>query len=252
MEVIPALDLIDGKVVRLRQGKYDAVSHYQASALDLAQSYQQAGASSLHLVDLDAAKTAMGESGAQGTPSGQAITALAQSLDLRVQMGGGIRSVDDIQRTLDSGVDRVVVGSLAVTQPDNLPAMVERFGCEALVVAVDLTSAMEADGSLSMRVAYRGWQEVGPEVGQFVHVCVAAGVKHMLCTDISRDGMLQGPNVELYRHLSQRFTEVSWIASGGVSCAADIPALRATGAQAVVIGRALLEGKLSAAEALSC
>ncbi len=257
MEVIPALDLINGNVVRLRQGKYDDVSHYDATALEWAVRYEAAGAKSLHLVDLDGAKMSLeakdgDDQGSERTQNPKVIAEILQSTTLRIQVGGGVRSMSDIQCLLDAGIDRVVVGSMAVTKPEIIPELVTRFGAKAIIIAVDLAQEEDSTGEVGLRVLYRGWKERGPEAIAFVQVCVRAGIEHILCTDISRDGMLQGPNLELYSNMVESFPDVSWIASGGVAERGHIPALRATGVRSVVIGKALLEGKITPKDAFTC
>ncbi len=239
-DVIPAIDLRDGRVVRLRQGDYAQQTNYGVEPLALASEYADAGARWLHVVDLDGAR-------------GGALVNLAIIQDMArgtmaVQAGGGVRSEADVQRLLDVGVSRVVVGSVAVREPDRVHEWLVRFGAERLCIALD---TRWIDGA--WRLPSDGWMQAGAgTLEEFAQGYVGAGARHVLCTDISRDGMLAGPNIDLYRHLSLRFPSLQVIASGGVRDARDVRDVRAAGAGGVVLGRSLLEGRLGLSEALAC
>ncbi|MCA7012101.1 1-(5-phosphoribosyl)-5-[(5-phosphoribosylamino)methylideneamino]imidazole-4-carboxamide isomerase [Dickeya dadantii] len=240
--IIPALDLIDGQVVRLHQGDYGQQRQYGSDPLPRLQDYQQQGASVLHLVDLTGAK----DPAARQIPL---LKTLLAGVSVPVQVGGGIRTEQDVEALLAAGANRVVIGSTAVKQPELVQQWFTRYGADALVLALDVR--IDADGVKN--IAISGWQEnSGITLEDTVERYLPFGLKHVLCTDISRDGTLQGSNVELYREISARYPQVAFQASGGIGSLADIAALRGSGVQGVIVGRALLEGKFNVTEAISC
>ncbi|MCL2899968.1 1-(5-phosphoribosyl)-5-[(5-phosphoribosylamino)methylideneamino]imidazole-4-carboxamide isomerase [Brenneria tiliae] len=240
--IIPALDLIDGQVVRLHQGDYGQQRQYGSDPLPRLQDYQQQGAQVLHLVDLTGAK----DPSARQIPL---LKTLLSGVSVPVQVGGGIRSEQDVEALLNAGARRVVIGSTAVKQPELVQQWFTRYGAEALVLALDV----RIDAAGVKRVAISGWQENSEStLEQIVERYLPFGLKHVLCTDISRDGTLSGSNVELYHEISQRYPQVAFQASGGIGNLADIANLRGSGVQGVIVGRALLEGKFNVAEAISC
>lgn len=240
--IIPALDLIDGQVVRLHQGDYGQQRQYGSDPLPRLQDYQRQGAEVLHLVDLTGAK----DPSARQIPL---LTTLLAGVSVPVQIGGGIRTEQDVEALLNAGATRVVIGSTAVKQPERVQQWFTRYGAEALVLALDVR--IDANGTKF--VAISGWQENSDAtLEQVVEQYLPFGLKHVLCTDISRDGTLSGSNVELYREISQRYPQIAFQASGGIGSLADIVNLRGSGVQGVIVGRALLEGKFNVAEAISC
>ncbi|KHS68170.1 1-(5-phosphoribosyl)-5-[(5-phosphoribosylamino)methylideneamino] imidazole-4-carboxamide isomerase [Pectobacterium brasiliense] len=240
--IIPALDLIDGQVVRLHQGDYGQQRQYGSDPLPRLQDYQQQGADVLHLVDLTGAK----DPSARQIPL---LTTLLAGVSVPVQIGGGIRIEQDVEALLKAGASRVVIGSTAVKQPELVQQWFTRYGAEALVLALDVR--IDANGTKF--VAISGWQENSDAtLEQVVEQYLPFGLKHVLCTDISRDGTLSGSNVELYREISQRYPLIAFQASGGIGNLTDIANLRGSGVQGVIVGRALLEGKFNVAEAISC
>lgn len=240
--VIPAIDVRYGRVVRLSQGDYAKETVYDGSPLALAGSYAAAGARWLHLVDLDAAR--MGGYSLQGL-----LGELTTQTPLLIQTGGGVRSEADVEALLELGVSRVVVGTAAVRQPARVAAWLRDYGIERITLALD--ARQDADGAWRLPVA--GWTEHSTEtLDGLLQRFVDAGLKHLLCTDIARDGMLSGFNLELYRQLSQRWPGLEIQASGGVRSIADVIAARDAGASAAILGRALLEGRFTVAEALAC
>ena len=240
--IIPALDLIDGKVVRLHQGDYGQQRDYGNEPLPRLQDYQQQGGEVLHLVDLTGAK----DPAARQIPL---LRKLLAGVSVPVQVGGGIRSEDDVAALLEAGASRVVIGSTAVRQPDVVKQWFTRFGADALVLALDVRIA--ADGSKNIAVS--GWQEdSGVTLEQIVDAFLPYGLKHVLCTDISRDGTLSGSNVSLYQEVCARYPQVAFQSSGGIGSLEDIAALRGSGVQGVIVGRALLEGKFTVKEAITC
>ncbi|WP_279155940.1 1-(5-phosphoribosyl)-5-[(5-phosphoribosylamino)methylideneamino]imidazole-4-carboxamide isomerase [Obesumbacterium proteus] len=240
--IIPALDLIDGKVVRLHQGDYGQQRDYGNDPLPRLQDYQQQGGEVLHLVDLTGAK----DPAARQIPL---LRKLLAGVSVPVQVGGGIRSEDDVAALLEAGAARVVIGSTAVHQPDVVKQWFTRFGADALVLALDVRIA--ADGSKNIAVS--GWQEdSGVTLEQIVDAFLPYRLKHVLCTDISRDGTLSGSNVALYQEVCARYPQVAFQSSGGIGSLEDIAALRGSGVQGVIVGRALLEGKFTVKEAIAC
>ncbi|ANE77181.1 1-(5-phosphoribosyl)-5-[(5-phosphoribosylamino)methylideneamino]imidazole-4-carboxamide isomerase [Dickeya solani] len=240
--IIPALDLIDGQVVRLHQGDYGQQRQYGSDPLPRLQDYQQQGAPVLHLVDLTGAK----DPSARQIPL---LKTLLAGVSVPVQVGGGIRTEQDVEALLAAGASRVVIGSTAVKQPERVQQWFTRYGADALVLALDV----RIDAGGVKNIAISGWQEnSGITLEQTVERYLPFGLKHVLCTDISRDGTLQGSNVELYREISARYPQVAFQASGGIGSLADIAALRGSGVQGVIVGRALLEGKFNVTEAISC
>lgn len=240
--IIPALDLIDGKVVRLHQGDYAQQRDYGSDPLPRLQDYAGQGATVLHLVDLTGAKD----------PAKRQIDLLKKLLngvEAVVQVGGGIRNRDDVKALLDAGASRVVVGSTAVKQPEEVKAWFNEFGPDAIVLALDV----RIDAANRKEVAISGWQEAsGITLEEVIEQFQPVGLKHVLCTDISRDGTLSGSNVDLYKEVTARFPQIAFQSSGGIGELSDIAALRGSGVQGVIVGRALLEGKFTVSEAIAC
>lgn len=241
MEIIPAIDLRAGRVVRLAQGDYARETRYDVAPLDLARQYADAGSTWLHVVDLDGARSGLLE-------NLRVIEALAAT-GLRVQCGGGVRGEEDLVRLYDAGVGRVVVGSLSVREPALVAHWIARYGNERLCIALDARHD-EREGWL---LPVKGWTEPSTiRLDELAPQYAAAGARHLLCTDIDRDGMLAGPNVALYRQLRGWAPGLAVQASGGVRDAGDLRALRDAGAAGAILGRSLLEGRLTIAEALAC
>lgn len=239
-DIIPAIDLRDGTVVRLRQGDYAQQTSYRVDALRLATDYAAAGAAWLHVVDLDGAR-------AGNLANFRLIEALAGTA-VQLQAGGGVRGEDDLQRLFDAGVARVVVGSIAVREPERVQGWLAEYGAERLCIALD---TREENGL--WRLPSAGWtQSEGPTLEELAPRYAAAGAVHVLCTDIHRDGMLAGPNLALYAHLRRLAPTLRVQASGGVRDVADVRAVRDLGLAGVVLGRSLLEGHLDLAQALAC
>ncbi|NNM62621.1 MAG: 1-(5-phosphoribosyl)-5-[(5-phosphoribosylamino)methylideneamino] imidazole-4-carboxamide isomerase [Steroidobacteraceae bacterium] len=232
LRLIPAIDLRGGRCVRLMQGDFDAETAYEVDALTLLQRYRAAGADWLHIVDLDGARDGAGANRA-------IITHLAGQAGLALQVGGGIRDRATISAMREAGVARVVVGSAAVAEPDAVRAWLGDFGPEFVALAFDV----RLDESGTPRVATHGWRRQSElSLWNAVEVFTAQGLRHVLCTDVRRDGALTGPNLKLYREAVARFPHIEWQASGGVRDARDLGALAAVGAAAAISGKALLEG----------
>ncbi|MBQ2044002.1 MAG: 1-(5-phosphoribosyl)-5-[Bacteroidaceae bacterium] len=230
---IPAIDLIEGKCVRLTQGDY-ATSHvYAEDPVDMARRFEDMGFTRLHLVDLDGAKS-------RHVVNDHVLKAITRATKLIVDFGGGVKTDDDMSRVLDAGAEMVTCGSIAVTQPDTVLGWMERYGAEHLILGADVK-----DGKISIN----GWLEDSAyELMPFLQRYLDAGMMHVLCTDISRDGMLQGPATALYSSIMQAFPHCRLIASGGVSCIEDILQLDQAGVPAVVFGKAIYEGKINMKE----
>lgn len=240
--VYPALDIREGRVVRLLQGDYAQQTTYGDDPLPRAQAFAAAGASWMHLVDLDAAR-------AGGYTLAPLLSAIATQSGLNVQTGGGIRRRDDVARLLDAGAARVVVGSVSVREPDTVIGWLQEFGAERLTIALDARQA--EDGRWLLPV--HGWTETADvTLDVLAERYAQAGMRHLLCTDIARDGMLSGPNIGLYRHLSVLLPGVAVQASGGVRSAADVAEAKAVGCGGAILGKALLEGRMTLQEALAC
>ena len=239
MLLIPAIDLRGGRCVRLLQGRFDAETVYATDPAGILDRYRALGAKLVHVVDLDGARD-----GSQGNR--EAIRRLATAdAQCSIQVGGGVRSRRVADELLALGVARVVVGSVAVTQPDEVAAWLHELGPERIVLAFDV----RLDAGHTPRLATHGWaQQTDASLWDAVERYVPHGLLHVLCTDVARDGALSGPNVALYAEAVRRFPGVEWQASGGVSTADDLHALAATGVASVISGRALLEGRLSAEE----
>jgi len=238
MLLIPAIDLRKGRTVRLFQGDFDAETRYELQPHELLLRYRGLGASWLHVVDLDGAK--------DGSLSNRSIiVALASQRAVRLQVGGGIRSSATIDDLLQQGVSRVVIGSTAVERPDEVNEWLVRYGPEKICLAFDIRLD---DGGVP-RVRTRGWTE-GTTLSLWDAVAhfPADRLKHVLCTDIERDGALTGPNVDLYREAATRFPHLQWQASGGVRDASDLAALAKTGVAGAVSGKALLEERITSEE----
>lgn len=240
--IIPAIDLIDGKVVRLYQGDYGQKTEYSADPQGRFDDYVAQGATQLHLVDLDGAKDS----------TKRQLTVIRQLLantKAPVQIGGGVRTEQDVIDLLDAGANRVVIGSTAVKDPVTVAGWVEKYGADKIVLALDVN--IDADGNRKIAVA--GWQEdSGVTIEALLAHYLPVGLKHVLCTDISRDGTLQGSNVALYRDLAAQFPQINWQASGGIGGISDIDALKGSGVGGVILGRSLLEGKFTVNEAIAC
>ena len=240
--IIPALDLIDGKVVRLYQGDYAQKTVYSDDPQSQFTIYNQQGADWLHLVDLDGAKDI--------TKRQLGVIAdLIANTPAKIQIGGGVRTEQDVKDLLDTGAQRVVIGSTAVKEPTMVAGWMKKYGPEHIVLALDIN--IDADGNKI--VAVSGWQEAsGQTIESLLETYLAVGLKHVLCTDISKDGTLTGSNVDLYKEMASAYPQIEWQASGGIGSLDDIAAVARSGASGMIVGRALLEGKFDVKEAIAC
>ena len=233
MYIFPAIDLYDGKAVRLYKGDYNQMTVYSDRPLEVARAFEAAGAKHLHIVDLAGARDGT-------TPNLDTVCALKKSTSLFCEIGGGIRNMDIVDRYIDAGLDRVILGTAAVTDPAFAEAAAKKYG-DKIAVGVDLR-----DGY----VAVKGWTERSDETAiDFCKKMQSIGINTLICTDISRDGAMQGTNLELYRELSKRFS-LDIVASGGVSSMEDIKRLRAMELYGAIIGKAYYTGAISLQEAI--
>jgi phosphoribosylformimino-5-aminoimidazole carboxamide ribotide isomerase len=233
MRLIPAIDIRNGRCVRLLKGRFDRETRYDVDPVELAGHYRALGAEWLHIVDLDGA--------AKGAPANLPLIEAMRTDGMHVQLGGGLRDRASLAAAL-AIADRVVIGSLAASEPDLVAAWIEEFGAERIVLGFDVR--LDAGGMPF--VATHGWTRTSAltlfdAVGRYLE----SGLRHVLCTDVDRDGALSGPNVDLYRRCTREWPGLRFQASGGIRGVDDLEALQATGAAAAISGKALLEGRLS-------
>lgn len=238
MRIIPAIDMKDGRCVRLFQGEFDQQTEYSNDPVSVARNFATLECPDLHVVDLDGAQS--------GTQKNRDIVRrIAESTRFSIQLGGGIRDAGTVATWLESGVKRCVVGSMAVTRPGDVRRWFSSFGADHIVLALDVRLSAAGEPLL----ATHGWtQATDISLWQCIDDYLAAGLQHVLCTDISRDGAMSGPNTDLYREFVRRYPALKLQASGGVRHIGDLEALRDAGAAAAITGRALLDGRLSKEE----
>ena len=229
IELIPAIDLIDGKCVRLTKGEYDSKRIYNEDPVAQAMEFEKLGFKRLHMVDLDGAKS-------KHVVNDDVLRAVTQATNLVVDFGGGIKTEEDIEKAFNAGAAMVTVGSIAVTKPELFMGWMEKYGAERMILGADVRNG---------KVSINGWLEDSEEdLLPFLKKYVDRGVRNVLCTEISKDGTLQGPATALYVEIMKAYPELHLIASGGVSCNEDIEQLDANGIPAVVFGKAYYEGKI--------
>lgn len=230
IEIIPAIDIIDGKLVRLTKGDYDTKKEYSQDPLEVARQFERIGIKRLHVVDLDGAKGGH-------IVNYKVLEQIASHTNLVVDFGGGIKSDEDIHIAFESGAQMITGGSIAVRHPQTFLAWLEKYGSDRIILGADIK-----DGC----IAVQGWLESSDARWQtFLQSYVSRGVRKVISTDISRDGMLSGPSIELYKDMMQEFPELYVIASGGVSCMSDILQLESAGIPAVIMGKAIYEGRIT-------
>lgn len=229
MEIIPAVDVIGGKCVRLSRGNYKFKKIYSTDPLEMAKLFERAGLKRLHLIDLEGAKRGR-------IKNWESIEAIAKNTGLRIQIGGGIRRGEDIKKLLGLGVERVILGSVAVKAPQLLKRFLKEFGKEKIVVDV---------GTKKGEIYFRGWQKKAKKtLHLFLKDLIKLGVKTIICTDIERDGALKGPNFSLYKKLVKDFPSLEIIASGGIRNKEDLKKLSRAGVQVTIVGKAIYENKI--------
>lgn len=233
MHPIPAIDIIEGKCVRLTQGDYDRKKVYNEDPLEVAKAYEAHGLQRLHLVDLDGAK-------AKQIINYKVLETLATKTNLHIDFGGGLKSDEDLKIAFDSGAKQVTGGTIAVKQPAVFEAWLQRFGAERIILGSDVK-----DG----KIAVSGWQEQSEqELFPFLEGYIAKGVQYTICTDVSKDGLLQGTALPLYKDIRSEFTGLQLIASGGISSLDELDELRDIGCFGAIIGKAIYENKISLQE----
>jgi phosphoribosylformimino-5-aminoimidazole carboxamide ribotide isomerase len=237
MYIIPAIDILDGKVVRLREGDYNQKTEYNVSIEDMIEQYRSNGTDFIHIIDLNGAK---GDFSNQKT-----LFEIIKKTDMKVQYGGGIRTIEQVTNLLDAGIHRVIVGTQAISNPDFLPQLSETFAkkddyANRIVIAIDVLDEV---------IKYSGWMESSPiKLMDYVDKCLALGFFRFLCTDINKDGKLGGAAVDLYKKLLDHSPMIKLIASGGVSSMADIEELAQLPIRSVVVGKAIYENRISIEE----
>ena len=232
IELIPAIDIIDGKCVRLTKGDYDQKTVY-GNPIDMAKEFERIRYNRLHVVDLDGAKS-------KHIVNDAVLRAITTETNLTVDFGGGIKTDEDLEKAFAAGASMVTVGSIAVTNPDLFMGWLEKYGAEKMILGADVRHG---------KISINGWKEDSDEdLLSFLEKYVNAGVKNVLCTEISKDGTLSGPAIDLYRQVMDAYPALHLIASGGVSSKEDIIALDAAGIPAVVFGKAIYEGKINLKE----
>ena len=240
--IFPAIDIMDGGCVRLFKGDFNQRTNYDASPMEVAKSYAAAGAKWMHIVDLDGAKHGK-------TEQADLIIKVANESGLKVQTGGGLRDLSQIQRLLDGGVERAVIGSLAVTNPQMVKFWINEVGQEKICIALDVN--IGEDGELYP--ATRGWTETGSRtLWDVLDDYMGTGLSTILVTDINKDGVLGGANVDLYKSIIAQYPTLNLITSGGVGTLAHVKALKKLNPYGVIIGKALYENKFTLEEAIAC
>ncbi len=233
MQIIPAIDIIDGKCVRLTQGDYAQKKVYNENPLEVARAFEAAGIRRLHLVDLDGAK-------AGAVKNWKVLEAIAGNTSLEIDFGGGIKKETDLAVVFNSGAALATIGSLAVKQEAVFVQWLQQYGANRFLLGADVKDE---------KIAIGGWLETtGIDVCSFIEKYVAHGITQLFCTDVSKDGLLQGPSTELYTKIITRFPQLHFIASGGVAGINDIYALQSIGCSGVIVGKAIYEGRISLAE----
>lgn len=233
IEIIPAIDIIDGKCVRLTQGDYNQKTVYNEDPVEVAKMFEDAGIKRLHTVDLDGARSSH-------VVNTRVIERIATHTNLTIDFGGGIKSDEDLRKAFDAGAQMVTIGSVAVKEPELFASWVETYGGEKIILGADVKNGY---------ISISGWLEEGEQkLMDFICHHTKNGIHNVLCTDISRDGMLQGPAIELYKDIMAHYPTLHLIASGGVSCINDIERLNDAGIPAVVFGKAIYEGRIKLKE----
>lgn len=233
IELIPAIDIIDGKCVRLTKGDYDTKKVYNEDPASVAKEFEQYGIKRLHVVDLDGARS-------KHIVNDKVLRRITEETQLTVDFGGGIKTDDDIEKAFAAGAKMVTIGSIAVTDPERSFEWLHKYGADSIVLGADVRNG---------KISINGWKEDSSEdLIPFLEKYLKEGIKNVLCTEISKDGMLQGPAIELYKEVMKAYPNCHLIASGGVSSIEDIKNLEAAGIPAVVFGKAIYEGRIDMKE----
>ncbi|NJC27398.1 1-(5-phosphoribosyl)-5-[(5-phosphoribosylamino)methylideneamino]imidazole-4-carboxamide isomerase [Neolewinella antarctica] len=236
MQIIPAIDLIDGKCVRLTQGDYGRKTVYNEDPLAQAREFEAAGLKKIHVVDLDGARGG-------GIVNQKVLERIASGTNLEIDWGGGMKSDEDLRIAFESGASQVTGGTIAVKNPDVFMGWIERYGADKIILGSDAKHG---------KIAVSGWEE-SSELGvyEFITNYVAKGLRYTICTDVSKDGMLAGTSVEMYARIIKENPELKLIASGGVATTEDLDAVRDMGCYGVIVGKAFYEGRISLEELVS-
>lgn len=230
MQIIPAIDIIDGRCVRLTEGDFDRKTVYDADPADMAKRFADAGLSRLHLVDLDGAKAGRVRNWA-------VLESVVAAADLEVDFGGGVKTEDEVHRIIEAGAAYVTVGSIAVKNEPVLLEWFGRFGADRFLLGADVRKE---------RISIGGWlEDTSIDIFDFLERFTGYGVRQVFCTDVSKDGRMEGPSIDLYRRILDRFPQLGLIASGGVSSMEDLEALRALGCSGAILGKAIYEEHIS-------
>lgn len=233
IELIPAIDIIDGKCVRLTKGDYDKKTVYNENPVEVAKEFEQHGFKRLHVVDLDGAKS-------KHIVNVEILKQITSETNLIVDFGGGIKTDNDIEKAFDNGASKVTIGSIAVTQPELFSTWLDKYGHDNIILGADVRNG---------KISINGWQEDSTnDLLPFLEFYIDKGVRNVLCTEISKDGMLNGPATDLYRKVMDKYPQLHLIASGGVSSIEDIKELNRQRIPAVVFGKAIYEGKIDIKE----
>lgn len=233
IEIIPAIDIINGQCVRLTQGDYEQKKVYSSNPVEVAKSFEDAGIQRLHLVDLDGAK-------AKHVVNGKVLENIAKATNLTLDFGGGIKSDEDIKIALEAGASQITAGSIAVANPNLVHRWMEKYGASRIILGADVKG---------LNIAVNGWQEKSSaELFPFLERYVAQGIDYCICTDVAKDGLLQGSSIDLYTSILERFPKLKLIASGGVRSIEEIEKLNEIGCHGVIIGKAIYEEKITLKE----
>jgi phosphoribosylformimino-5-aminoimidazole carboxamide ribotide isomerase len=236
MEIIPAIDIIEGKCVRLTQGDFGQKKIYHDNPLEIAKKFESAGIQRLHVVDLDGAKTG-------NVQNWDVLKQIASHTGLKIDFGGGIKDLETAGRILNDGASWITIGSMAVKDPATFDRMIETFGANKILLGADVKDH---------KVMISGWLEkTSFNIFEFIEAQIKKGISQIFCTDISKDGKLQGPSLELYAEIIERFPELYFIASGGVSKKEDLELLKAIGCKGAIVGKAIYENRISLEELAS-
>ena len=230
MRIIPAIDIIEGKCVRLSKGDYDTKKIYNENPLEVAKSFEAHGIQYLHLVDLDGAKSSR-------IVNYKVLEQIASKTSLKIDFGGGLKSDADLKIAFESGANQITGGSIAIKQPEVFKKWIQQYGADKIILGAD---------AMNEKVAISGWlEESKEEVIPFIQNYQKEGIQYVICTDISKDGMLEGPSFELYQRILEQTKDVKLIASGGISTFDELPKLAKLGCEGTIIGKAIYEGRIT-------
>ena len=230
MRIIPAIDIIDGKCVRLSKGDYDTKKIYNENPLEVAKSFEAHGIQFLHLVDLDGAKSSR-------IVNYKVLEQIASKTNLKIDFGGGLKSDSDLKIAFESGANQITGGSIAIKQPEIFKSWIQQYGADKIILGAD---------AMNEKVAISGWlEESKKEVIPFIQNYQKESIQYVICTDISKDGMLEGPSFELYQRILEQTKDLKLIASGGISTFDELPKLAELGCEGTIIGKAIYEGRIT-------